>query len=272
MQLSSETLEDFSDRVKAIDSQLAKLGGVEVTKTDLITTLGSLAKEWLRLSPELRNAAEGYMPVLDTYDMAMSELLQATKARTRASAYRKKLAPFVENFLDSVVIAFMRYEGSPTQASARQVEAVFNGALSSEELVYVREAARCSSQHCQRAALIMLWSAAMARLYNGIQQRGFAAFNSAASAVSAKKGSPYNRLTKGGITVTSLADLQNARDADVLLVALELWGYDLQVYEEQGRLLGTRNSAAHPGMFSPNSLDVRQFAEKVRQYVFDVTR
>lgn len=272
MPLSSEALEEFSDRVKAVDTQLSKLSGSEVKKADLIAALAQLAKEWLRLSPELRNTAAGYMPALDTYDLAMAELLQATKARSRASAYRKKLAVFVETFLDSVVIAYMRFEGSPSQASARQVESVFDSAVSVEEQGYVSEAARCSSQHCHRAALIMLWAAAMARLHNGIQLAGFAAFNAAAASVSGKKGSPYNRFTKGGLAVTSLADLQNARDADVLLVAMEMWGYDLQVYEEQGRLLGTRNSAAHPGMFSPNSLDVRQFAEKVRRYVFDVTR
>lgn len=272
MQLSSEALEEFSDRIKLVDSQLSKLAGAEVTKTELVAALAQLAKDWLRLSPQLRNSAEGFMPVLDTYDLAMSEVLQATKARTRATAYKKKLAVFVEKFLDNVVIAYMRFEGSPSQASARQVEGVFEGVVSTEEQAYVSEAARCSSQHCHRAALIMLWAAAMARLHNGIQQAGFVAFNAAATSVSGKKGSPYNRFTKGGLSVTSLADLQNARDADVLLVAMELWGYDLQVYEEQGRLLGTRNSAAHPGMFSPNSLDVRQFAEKVRRYVFDVTR
>lgn len=272
MQLSSESLEAFSDRIKGLDSKLAKLGVAQIEKSELVTALATLAKDWLRLSPQLRNSANGYIPVLDAYDMGMSEILQATKARTRATVYRKKLQLFVEKFLDSVVIAYMRFEGSPSQASARQVESVFDGAVSPEEQAYVSEAARCSSQHCHRAALIMLWAAAMARLHNGIQQAGFAAFNTAATLVSGKKGSPYNRFTKGGLAVTGLADLQNARDADVLLVAMEMWGYDLQVYEEQGRLLGTRNSAAHPGMFSPNSLDVRQFAEKVRRYVFDVTR
>lgn len=272
MLLSSEGLEEFGDRIKALDHTLAKLGNAEVTKAEVVSTLASVAKEWLRASPELRNTADGYVPVLDPYDLAMTDVLQSTKGRTRATVYRKKLIVFVEKFLDSIVIAYMRYEGSPSQASARQVEGVFTGAVSAEELAYIQEAARCSSLHCHRAALIMLWAAAMARFHSGILAAGFSAFNAASAAVAAKKGSPYNRFTKGGLTITSLADLQNSRDADVLLVALELWRYDLQVYEEQGRLLGTRNSAAHPGMFSPVALDVRQFAEKTRRYVFDVAK
>ena len=266
--LSSETLEDFSDRLGALDQRLAKLKGAEVTDRELVAQLGALAKEWLRLSPELKNAADGYLPPLDPFDIAMTEMLQATKLRTRSSAYQRKLAPFVERFLDSVVIAFMRFEGSPSQAAARQVEAVFADAVTPEEQVYVSEAAKCSSLHCHRAAMIMLWAAAMARVHNAVQRVGFAAFNAAAANAAAKKGTPYNRVTKG-LTLGSLAELQRARDADVLIVGLELWNYDLQVFEEQERLLGIRNSAAHPGMFTPGALDLRQFAEKVRRYVFD---
>jgi hypothetical protein len=272
MSISSELLEDFGDRAKAVDAGLAKLGNVEVTKSETVSTMAALAKEWLRFSNELRNLADGYVPSLDHYDLAMSELLQATKVRTRATSYRKKLAPFVDGFLEKVVVPLMRFEGSPSQAAARQIEAAFAGAVTTEELSYVQEAARCSSQHCHRAAIIMLWSAAVARLHNAIQSVGFAAFNAASASATAKKGPPYNRLTKGGITIASLAELQRARESDVLITGLELWAYDLQVYEEQDRLLGIRNSAAHPGMYSPVALDVRQFAEKVRRNVFDVVK
>jgi hypothetical protein len=271
MTVSSESLEAFSDRVKAADTELSKMGNRELTAGEAISTLAGLAKEWLRLSPELKNSAEGLLPSLDAYDLAMSELLQATKIRTRATSYRKKLLPFVDSFLDKVVVAYMRYEGSPSQAAARQVEGVFQGAVTAEELAYVQEAARCSSQHCHRAAIIMLWAAAVSRVHNAVQSVGFTSFNSAAGTASSKKGAPYSRLTKG-LTVGSLAELQRLGDKDVLIVGLELWKYDLQVFEEQDRLLGIRNSAAHPGMYSPLALDVRLFADKVRRNVFDVVR
>jgi hypothetical protein len=268
---TSEGLEAFGDRIKAIEGRLAKLVGAEVRDTDLIATMASAAKEWLRLSPELRNTAAGYLPNLDPYDIAMSELLQATKLRTRATAYQKKLAPFLDAFLEKVVVSLMRFEGSPSQASARAVVSAFEGALTDEEKLYVEEAARCSSLHCHRAAIIMLWAAGMARIHNAVQRSGFIAFNAAVISASAKKTPPFSRVTKG-LTINSLAELQRARDADVLIVTLELHGYDSQVFDEQERLLGTRNTAAHPGMFAPVSLDVRQFAEKVRRYIFDAVK
>jgi hypothetical protein len=51
---------------------------------------------------------------------------------------------------------------------------------------------------------------------------------------------------------------------------MELWKYDLQVFEELDRLLGIRNSAAHPGMLKPTALDVQQYASKLGTYIFSV--
>ena len=46
----------------------------------------------------------------------------------------------------------------------------------------------------------------------------------------------------------------------------------VEVFEELDRLLGIRNSAAHPGMLKPNALDVQQYATKLGPYVFSVVR
>jgi hypothetical protein len=267
---SSEGLEDFHDRVKAIDAELSRSSS-EVRSQDMLNQLAALAREWLRASSELRNSADGYLPPLDQYDLAMTEVLNSTKQRSRSTAYRARLKPFLDGFVDKIVVPLMRFEGSPSQVASRQLEGLFVDAVTHEELAYVQEAARCSSQHCQRAAIIMLWSAGVARLHNRVQAAGFAAFNAAALAVASKKGQPYSRIMKG-LVVSSLAELQRARDADLLLVGLELWSYDLQAFEEQDRLLSIRNSAAHPGMFSPTSLDVRMFAEKLRTYVFELVK
>lgn len=264
---SADALEDFHDRIQRVDSELAKLSSSEV-RADMQANLAKFAREWLRYSTELKNGTDGFLPPLDQYDLAMSELLNATKQRSRATALRKKLAPFRNGFMDKVVVPLMRYEGSPAQAAARQLEALFAGTVTSEEAQYISEAARCSSLHCHRAAIILLWAAAIARFHAEIQRIGFTAFNSAAATAAVIKGAPYNRITKS-LIIGSLGELQRGRDFDVIAVGMEIWKYDLQAFEELDRLLGQRNSAAHPGMFSPTSLDVRQFAEKVKRFVFD---
>ncbi len=265
---TSEELEAFHDRVQRVDADLAKLKSGEVTRGEQISSLGSLARDWVKISTGLKNGAEGFVPSLDTYDLAMGEVLNATKVRSRASAYRSRLKPFRDGFIDSVVMPLMRFEGSPAQAAARQLESLLSDVVTSEETQYVAEAAKCSSLHCHRAAIILLWAAAIARMHTNIQVLGFSAFNAAATAALTKKGQPYSRITKG-LSIGSLPELQRGRDFDLIAVGMELWGYDLQAFEELDRLLGVRNSAAHPGMFLPLTTDVRVFAEKLKRYVFN---
>ncbi len=131
------------------------------------------------------------------------------------------------------------------------------------------EAARCVTVEAYRAAIIMLWAAAVARIHAAVEAKGFAAFNAAATTTQAKKVHPFS-IVRSDLMVKSSPDLQRIADGVVLVVGMELFGYDLQVYQELSRLLGQRNDSAHPGMAIPKALDVEQFAAKLNQYVFQL--
>ena len=154
--------------------------------------------------------------------------------------------------------------------ASRQLLNEFIGKVSSEEQTYLEEAARCLASRSNRAAIIMLWAAAMARLHQAIEKVGFNTYNTALDQITQRKGQPFIRVSK--TQIASLPELQRCRDFDVIVVGMELWKYDLQVYEELDRLLGIRNSAAHPGMLKPTALDVQQYASKLSTYVFGVVR
>ena len=268
MAATSEDLEDFHDRVKEIDSELAKLAGKEVQSSVTIDKIGKLAREWLKYSEELKGLGGTFVTSLESYDAAMSTVLQSTKQRTRSGSYRTKLKPFVNGFMDAIVVPLIKFEGSPLQVAERNLLTIFADSAEMEEYPYIEEAARCSSVKCHRAAIVMFWAAGMARMHASIQNKGFAAFNAALKTASAKNGPPYSRINKN-LVIQSLAELQRTRDFDILAAGMEFWSYDLQVYEELDRLLGTRNSAAHPGGFQPNALDVQQFASKIKEYIFN---
>jgi len=72
--------------------------------------------------------------------------------------------------------------------------------------------------------------------------------------------------------ITSLPELQQLRDFDLLVVGMELWRYDLQAFQDLERLLGVRNGAAHPGTATPGILDVEHFATKLAQRVFSTIK
>lgn len=264
----SDDLEELYRRAKASATTLGKMGGNEVKKQSIKDELADIARSWLKISPIIREAGCCKSDHIQQYDQDMTDLLSSTTQRARASALKKKLRPFVDGFVDSIIVPVIQIEGSPRHVAARQVQEAFEGALSTEEIGYVEEAARCVTIEGYRAAIIMLWAAAIARLHRAVQNRGFAIYNDAIDSIVARKGAPFNRI-KPGAKLTSFPELQRSRDADLLIVGMEVFGYDLQCYQELDRLLGQRNDCAHPGMNHPGALDVQQFATKVRRFVFD---
>lgn len=267
---SSDQLESFLERLNDLDRDLSKHKGAEVRKPEIIVEIKTISKDWLRLSEALRAVEALSHENLNFVDAQFKDLFLGTNARTRASAYQKKIAPVLSSFTDRIVIPVIRFEGSPSQVASRQLLGEFVGKVSPEELTYLEEAARCLASRCNRAAIILLWAAAMSRLHGAIEKVGFNAYNAALDQTMLKKGGPFNRVSK--TAVASLPELQRCRDFDLLVVGMELWKYDLQVFEELDRLLGIRNSAAHPGMLKPSALDVQQYASKVSAYVFEVVQ
>lgn len=263
----SDDLETLYRRAKSLSSKLGKIRG-ELKKQELKDEVAEISRTWLRASPTIREATCCNNEVLDRLDAGMTELLSSSTQRARASSLKNKLAPFVDEVVDAIIVPVIQIEGSPRQVAARQVQEAFDGVMSAEEEAYVEEASRCVTVECYRAAIIMLWAAAAARIHGAVMNRGFDGYNAAVDTASSKKGAPFNKI-KQSAKITSLPELQRSRDADLLIVGMELFGYDLQSYQELDRLLGQRNDCAHPGMNHPGALDVQQFATKLRSLIFE---
>jgi hypothetical protein len=263
---SSDEVEALVARAKACERSLGKLGSSQnipgATKTEAL----AVAREWLRVSPQVRSSGICSAAQLSLLDQGMQGIVAKAATASRASALRKGLREFAAQAPHDVVIPLIQHAGNPRQVLARQVSAAFSG-LSQEELAYIDEAARCVTVEAYRAAMIMLWASGVSRIHTAVVTKGFAAFNSALTLTQAKKTHPYS-IVKGDLAIKSPPDLQRIADGPLLVIGMELFGYDLQVYQELARLLGQRNDSAHPGMASPKALDVAQFAAKLNQYVF----
>src|ERR1035441_470689 len=189
---SSDQLETFLERLHDLDHELSKLKGAEVRRAETIAEVKAVSKDWLRFSEALRSVQALPHENLNFVDAYLKELLLSTNARTRSSAYRKKLGPVLSSFTDRVVVPIIRFEGSPSQVASRQLISEFTGKVSAEELSYIEEAARCLASRCNRAAIILLWAAAMARLHGAIEKLGFNTYNTAMDRATQKKGNPFN--------------------------------------------------------------------------------
>jgi hypothetical protein len=266
---TSDDIEALHAKLADIDSELKKLGQSEVPQGDATKSAAAVvAREWLKHSRSLREAGICDAKVLTAIDAEMQEVLETLRTRVRASALRSKWKTFLASAISAVVVPLIQHEGSPRQVASRQLLAEFGTAeLSPDEKGYVDEAARCVSAQCPRAAMIMLWAAGIARFHSAIARRGFDAFNKAFETSRKRQGFPFARL-RDSASVSGFPELQRSKDFDLLVVGMELFQYDLQVFQELDRLLGQRNSAAHPGMGQPTILDVQQFARKITAYIF----
>ncbi len=267
----SDDLEELYNRARKMCGNLGRRKTAEVTQQGVKDDLAAIARDWLRVSPVIRDAGCCKNDVLVMFDTQMTELLASTTQRARASALKNKLLPFVDKVVDSVIVPVIQVEGSPRQVAARQIHDALDDALTLEESVYVSEAGRCVTVECYRAAIIMLWAAAIARIHETIMNHGFDRFNKSVDVATAKTKHPFKRINSGA-RITSLPELQQSRDSDLLIVGMVFFQYDLQCYQELDRLLGQRNDCAHPGMNNPGALDVQQFASKLRRLVFDRIR
>jgi hypothetical protein len=265
---SSDAIEALVLRAKAAERALGKHGTSQRIPIPLKSEVASIAREWLQLSPAIRAVGICAPAQLSTLDAGMQDIITKAAGESRASALRKPVGSFVAIAPKEVVVPLIQHAGSPRQVLARQIVGVFTG-LTVEENAYIEEAARCVTVEAYRAAMIMLWAAGVSRIHSAIEIKGFAAFNAALAVTQTKKTHPYS-IARGDLTLKSAADLQRTADGVLLVVGMELFGYDLQVYQELGRLLGQRNDSAHPGMSIPKALDVEQFASKLNQYIFQV--
>lgn len=264
---TSESIELMHSRAKALAKELRALKSQEVTKNSTKEALSEIAREWIKISQLLRSAGLCEGAKLREFDDAMRDVLESAGNRTRASTLQKRLQPFLDGALDHVIVPLIQHEGSPRQVAGRQLQEIFDGVVTSDEQAYIWEASQCITVQANRASIIMLWAAGIARLHSAIIRIGFDKFNAAVDKITAKKGQPFSRV-KDNSKLSSLPELQRARDSDLIILGMELFGYDLQVYQELDRLLGIRNDCAHPGMARPDVIDVQQIATKLRESLF----
>lgn len=267
---SSDELESVHTRLDEALRAVEQAGTARLQPTSVVVaTVGSLAKDWLRLSPRIRAAGLVDQSVLADCDARMSEILAGQKAPQRADThYRKQLKPVVRVFTEHILIPVIKYEGSPHQVAKRDLQAALDPYLTAPEKAYVEEALKCVGESCNRAAIVLLWAAAITRLHGSIENRlGFPALNRALENATKKSSHPFTSVRVRG-PINSRPELQRVPDFAILVAGMELWQYDFQAFGELSRQLDTRNASAHPGMAAPGLLDVQHFTDKLIGRVF----
>ena len=111
---------------------------------------------------------------------------------------------------------------------------------------YLKEAVDCARAGFIRAAAVMGWCAAIARIHKAVEKIGFQKFNVASASMASQTQGRFKRFNKAQ-SVTSISELQLVFDTDILWI---LEGMDVIDSNQHTRLrscFDLRNHSAHPG-------------------------
>jgi hypothetical protein len=116
---------------------------------------------------------------------------------------------------------------------------------------YVDEAIECLEAGARRAAVVFLWSGAVATIREAVWGQGVQAIETAL-----QHHNPKARFKKKN-------DFDHVKDADLLQVAQDLSLYDKSQKRHLGDALALRNDCGHPVKYKPGQRKVESFIEDV---------
>ena len=123
--------------------------------------------------------------------------------------------------------------------------------LLADERPLFDEAFRCMPVECYRAAILLMWAVAAARLRQFISGKmGWARFNAASKGVQAATTAYFKAFTRPYSAATQ-AELSLVPDAHILVVLLHESTLDATEYAALQECLERRHTCGHPGRYSP---------------------
>ena len=146
--------------------------------------------------------------------------------------------------------------GTDPGPDVSSLEALARGVADEATRGYIEEAVACLRADARRAAVVFLWSGAVAAIRNEVLQHGARQIEAAL-----QRGNQKAKFRKKD-------DFSAVKDSDLLQVAQELGVYDKSEKRHLGAALDLRNDCGHPVKYRPGEKKVSSFIEDVVGIVF----
>jgi len=260
-----EALREVHESSKALKKALGGLKGSHLSGARL-AQCQELSGSWFDDARPKALSLGLEVSVLESYDQRFARLLSLTGGTTaRRQSVEKVLSAVNRSFKkDLIVPAQTHIAGSKTPPTdfAPLLERLPNA----HENAYVAEGLACLSDGHLKASVVIGWCAAIDRIHRRIEEMGFDTFSDATREMASASSGRFKRFNKK-YTVTSISELRQVFDKDILLVLEYLRFLD---FNQQVRLRGCcemRDHAAHPGDAPITRLNVLSFYSDVVEIV-----
>lgn len=240
------------DALVKLQADLGALARAVKKETAASIARQSIRAEALRIGQswfsEVRPAIEGGVipaDVLDRYGKGFQRLVKISSPNNLKTSYLDTLDGLTKKFKADILLPLQ------TAAPPAKKTTIFDGIFASlgetdVDDAYLKEAIDCARAGFIRAAAVMGWCAAIARIHRTIERIGFAKFNVASSMMASQTQGRFKKFNKTQ-NVLSLSDLQLVFDSDVLWILEGMQIIDANQHARLRSCFELRNHSGHPG-------------------------
>ena len=204
--------------------------------------------------------------IMEHYDKQFNELLRRSVSASRIKTYLPLVSSILLNFKNDLTLQEMK--SSIPIEQFNHLDDILDD-VSEKEREYFAEARNCARHDCFRAAVVLGWSAAIFRMQNMVEKKGFDEFNKKSKEMKAILEGRYKRFSKS-FNIHNLSELQSTVFDNDLLWILEYWELiDSNQRDRLGICAMMRNNAGHPGQATISYENLLSFYSDLRNYIFN---
>lgn len=257
-------LQSLADLVES-----TKKSKVERVPSTLKTKISEVGRIWLHeVSATIRSEGKLADEVINQMDSKMEALYGITETSPRRTSTLNLLRQLHKSLQSDILVPLIKAgRASPSLVTAVRAK-VLAITLSDDEKSYYDEAFKAAATECYKAAIVMIWCAAVARIHTKIYKEGLKTFNKASQAAKSINNGPWKYFNKE-FSLGQQNELPLISEKDLILTASCMVNLEVGQTEALLKILETRNNCGHPSGYSVEEIHFVHFVTEVLNLVLN---
>lgn len=244
-----KNLKKYFDDFETLWNLVNKSSTVQITNREQRNQINYMSAKWFSDYAKSLSMYNVSQEVLDKYNSAFEELLKLSSTNSRRSSYLRQMDIIRQNYTSEIIIFLQThtYESDVVvNKMSSEVLELLDKIKDKEENEYLCEALGCWENGFYKAAVVLMWCAAIDRIHRVIENVGFDKFNSTSEYMKNQTTGRFKRFNKNQ-NVHSISELRMVFDNDILAI---LEGMEMIDVNQKTRLVSCfemRCHSGHPG-------------------------
>ncbi len=243
-------LKKFFSDFELLWNLVNKTSTVQITNKEQKNQINDMSAKWFSDYAKSLSEHNISKDVLEKYNYAFEELLKLSSTNSRRSSYLKQMDIIRQNYASEIIIFLQTHtyesEVAVVNKMSDEVLELLDKIKDKEENEYLCEALGCWENGFYKAAVVLMWCAAIDRIHRVIEHVGFDKFNSTSEFMKNQTVGRFKRFNKNQ-NVHSISELRMVFDSDILAI---LEGMEMIDVNQKTRLVSCfemRCHSGHPG-------------------------